>query len=75
MTLLPIRLSFRHLGHCDALEQDIRERAAVLEQHYAGIVGSRRSRREGPAGQHRSRARQSPLGGASRLAEVKAGNP
>jgi hypothetical protein len=38
MTLLPTRVSFRHLGHSDALEEDLRERTAVLEQYYAGIV-------------------------------------
>lgn len=41
MTLIPTQVSFRGLPHSDALESDIRERVAWLEQFYAGIVRCR----------------------------------
>jgi cold shock CspA family protein len=41
MTLIPTQISFRGLPHSDALESDIRERVAWLEQFYAGIVRCR----------------------------------
>lgn len=41
MTLMPTRVTFRGLAHSDALEADIRERIAWLEQFYVGIVGCR----------------------------------
>jgi cold shock CspA family protein len=41
MTLIPIQVTFRGLSHSDALEQVIRQRAAWLEQFYAGIMRCR----------------------------------
>jgi hypothetical protein len=41
MTLIPVQISFRGLDHSDALEADIRERVAWLEQFYGGIVRCR----------------------------------
>lgn len=41
MTLVPTQVSFRGLTHSDALEADIQERVAWLEQFYAGIVRCR----------------------------------
>jgi ribosome-associated translation inhibitor RaiA len=41
MTLIPIQVTFRGLAHDDALEGEIHERVAWLEQFYAGIVRCR----------------------------------
>ena len=41
MTLIPIQITFRDLAHSDAVEADIKERVAWLEQFYAGIVSCR----------------------------------
>lgn len=41
MTLIPTQVTFRGLPHSDALEADIRERVAWLEQFHAGLVGCR----------------------------------
>ena len=41
MTLIPTQITFRGLAHSDALESDIRDRVAWLEQFYSGIVGCR----------------------------------
>jgi cold shock CspA family protein len=41
MTLIPTQVTFRGLAHSDALESDIRERVAWLEQFYADIVRCR----------------------------------
>lgn len=41
MTLIPTQITFLHLTHDDALEADIRERVAWLEQFYPGIVRCR----------------------------------
>ena len=41
MTLIPTQISFRGLAHSDALEADIRERVAWLEQFHDGILGCR----------------------------------
>lgn len=41
MTLIPTQVTFRGIPHSDALEADIRERVASLEQFHAGIVGCR----------------------------------
>ena len=41
MTLIPIQVTFRGLPHSDALEAEIREHLAWLEQFYAGIVRGR----------------------------------
>jgi hypothetical protein len=41
MTLIPAQITFRGLSHSDALEADVRERVAWLEQFYAGIVRCR----------------------------------
>ena len=41
MTLVPTQVTFRGLAHSDALEADIQERVAWLEQFYAGIVRCR----------------------------------
>jgi cold shock CspA family protein len=41
MTLIPTQVTFRGLPHADALESEIRQRAAWLEQFYAGIVRCR----------------------------------
>jgi len=41
MTLIPTQVTFRGLDHSDALEAEIQERAAWLEQFYAGIVRCR----------------------------------
>ena len=41
MTMMPVEITFRGLGHSDALEGAIRERVAWLEQFYADIVGCR----------------------------------
>jgi len=41
MTLIPAQITFRGFAHSDALESEIRERVAWLEQFYAGIVGCR----------------------------------
>ena len=41
MTLIPTQVTFRGLSHSDALEADIRECVAWLEQFYAGIVRCR----------------------------------
>jgi cold shock CspA family protein len=39
MTLIPTKITFRGLPHSDALESDIWEHVAWLEQFYSGIVG------------------------------------
>jgi hypothetical protein len=41
MTLIPTQVTFHGLAHSDALESDVRERVAWLEQFYAGIVRCR----------------------------------
>jgi cold shock CspA family protein len=41
MTLIPTQITFRGLTPSDALEADIRERVAWLEQFYTGIVRCR----------------------------------
>jgi cold shock CspA family protein/ribosome-associated translation inhibitor RaiA len=41
MTLIPTQVTFRGVPHSDALESDIRERVAWLEQFYADIVRCR----------------------------------
>ena len=41
MTLIPTQVTFRGLAQSDALEADIQERVAWLEQFYAGIVRCR----------------------------------
>ena len=41
MPLIPTKITFRGLDDTDALETEIRERVAWLEQFYAGIVGCR----------------------------------
>ena len=41
MTLIPAQVTFRGMAHSDALEADIRERVAWLEQFYSGIVRCR----------------------------------
>lgn len=41
MTLIPVQVTFQGLAHSDALEADVRERIAWLEQFYSGIVGCR----------------------------------
>jgi hypothetical protein len=41
MTLIPTQVTFRGLQRLDALESDIRERTAWLEQFYDGIVRCR----------------------------------
>jgi cold shock CspA family protein len=41
MTLIPAQVTFRGLKHDDALEDEIRERVAWLEQFYEGIVRCR----------------------------------
>lgn len=41
MTLMPTQITFRGLAHSEALEADIRERVAWLEQFYRGIVRCR----------------------------------
>jgi hypothetical protein len=41
MTLIPTQVTFRGLAHDEALEGDVRERVAWLEQFYAGIVRCR----------------------------------
>lgn len=41
MTLIPVQVTFHGLPHSDALEADIRERAARLERFHRGIVGCR----------------------------------
>jgi hypothetical protein len=41
MTLVPTRVTFRGLAHSDALEANIQERVAWLEQFHAGIVRCR----------------------------------
>lgn len=41
MTLVPTQVSFRGLAHSDALEADIQERVAWLEQFYGGVVRCR----------------------------------
>jgi cold shock CspA family protein len=41
MTLIPTQISFRGLAHSDALETDIRERVAWLEQFHDGILDCR----------------------------------
>jgi cold shock CspA family protein len=41
MTLIPTQVTFRGLTHSDALESDVLERVAWLEQFYAGIVRCR----------------------------------
>lgn len=41
MTLIPTQVTFRGLPHSDALESEIRERVAWLEQFYAGVVRCR----------------------------------
>jgi ribosome-associated translation inhibitor RaiA len=39
MPLIPTQVTFRGLAHSDALEADIREKTARLENFYSGIVG------------------------------------
>jgi cold shock CspA family protein len=39
MTLIPVQVTFQGLAHSDALEADVRERVAWLEQFYSGIIG------------------------------------
>jgi cold shock CspA family protein len=41
MTIIPLQVTFRGLAHSDALETDIRERVAWLEQFYPDIVRCR----------------------------------
>jgi cold shock CspA family protein len=41
MTLIPTQVTFRGLQHSDALESEIRQRVAWLEQFYDGIVRCR----------------------------------
>jgi cold shock CspA family protein len=41
MTLIPIQVTFRGLSHSDALESEVRERVAWLEQFYNRIVRCR----------------------------------
>jgi cold shock CspA family protein len=41
MTLIPTQVTFRGLAQSDALEADVRERVAWLEQFYGGIVRCR----------------------------------
>lgn len=41
MTLIPTQVTFRGLLHSDALESEVRERVAWLEQFYPGIVRCR----------------------------------
>jgi cold shock CspA family protein len=41
MTLIPTQVTFRGLAHSDALESDVLERVAWLEQFHAGIVRCR----------------------------------
>lgn len=41
MTLVPTQVTFRGLAHSDALEADIHERVAWLEQFYDGLVRCR----------------------------------
>ena len=41
MTLVPTQVTFRGLAHSDAVEADIVERVAWLEQFYAGVVRCR----------------------------------
>ena len=41
MTLIPAQVTFRGFAHSDALEADVRERVAWLEQFYASIVRAR----------------------------------
>ena len=41
MMLMPVHITFRGFARADALEADIRERVAWLEQFYDGIVGCR----------------------------------
>ena len=41
MTLIPSQITLRGLAHVDALESDIHERIAWLEQFYDGIVRCR----------------------------------
>jgi hypothetical protein len=41
MTGIPTHITFRGLGHSDALDSDIRDRVAWLEQFYADIVRCR----------------------------------
>lgn len=41
MTLVPTQVTFCGLAHSDALEADIQERVAWLEQFYAGVVRCR----------------------------------
>ncbi len=41
MALIPTQVTFRGLAHSDALEIEIQERVAWLEQFYAGIVRCR----------------------------------
>ena len=38
MTLIPTQMTFRGLPHSDALDADVRQRVACLEQFYTGIV-------------------------------------
>lgn len=55
MTLIPTQATFRGFAQSEALEADVRERVAWLEQFYAGIVRCRvlvevphRHRQDGP---------------------------
>jgi cold shock CspA family protein len=41
MTLIPTQITFRGFLHSEAIETDVRERVAWLEQFYAGIVRCR----------------------------------
>jgi cold shock CspA family protein len=41
MTLIPLQITFRGLPHSDALDSDIRDHVARLEQFYAGVVRCR----------------------------------
>ncbi len=41
MTVIPAQVTFRGLEHSDAVEADIRERVAWLEQYYGDIIGCR----------------------------------
>jgi hypothetical protein len=41
MTLIPAQITFRGLAHSDALEAEIRQHAAGLEQFFPGIVRCR----------------------------------
>ncbi len=41
MTSVPTQVTFKGVSHSDAIDADIRERVAWLEQYHAGITGVR----------------------------------